>query len=80
MISACRFPAPEAVHQMAACGGAPVLGFQAGGDEVPVARLLGLVGQEDGHTLAIALRGEVAVAAAAAELLELVEMSIFDIP
>jgi len=44
--SACRLPAPAAVHPKAACAGALVLGIQARGDEVPAARLQGLVGQE----------------------------------
>ena len=80
MTSACRLLAPETVHPVAACGGALVLGFQARGDEVPVARLLRLVGHEDEYTLEIALRGEAVVAVAAAALLGLLKMSIFDIP
>jgi hypothetical protein len=78
--SACRLLAPETVHLVDTCRGALVLGLQARGDEVPVARLLGLVGHEVERTLAVALRGEAAVAVAAAALLELLEMSIFDIP
>ena len=46
MTSACRLLAQETVHPVDACGGALVLGLQATGDEVPVARLLGLVGHE----------------------------------
>jgi len=56
------------VHPEAACGGARVLGLQARGDEVPVARLLGLVGHEVERTLVVALRCEAAVADAAAVL------------
>ena len=43
-----------------------------GGAEVPKTCLLELVGDEVEHTLAVALRGEAAVAVAAADLLELV--------
>ena len=43
-----------------------MLGLQARGDEVPVARLLGLVGHEVERTLVVALRCEAAVADAAA--------------
>ena len=49
-----------------------VLWFQAGGSQMPKARLLELVGHEVEHTRAVALRGEAAVAVASAELLELV--------
>jgi hypothetical protein len=59
------------VYPVDACGGDLVLGLQARGDKVPKARVQDPLGDEDDHTLAVARRGEAAVAVAATALLEL---------